>query len=323
MSLVRERPLFCVGCALVLYLMMGLRVGDIRSLTVSEDEPVECPAVDAAVHAGAEPAMTVLQGNMWMLPTRPLLVPFAPSTDRRARLERLVSAIRTCRPAVVILQEVFERSMASVIAEHLPEYRAVTSGHTDITRTMNDSGLLTLTRLPVEDVRFHEFAELPRGSRIFEVMARKGVLAVDVEAGGVPTTILNVHLYGARVPASSSETRSRQLAEVLRLAQGLEARGRRVLVGGDFNIRREELASALPTGWAMSDHGPTYDPAHNPYTARGANKRFNTDDGSARTIDFLLTAPRAGVRLTSEVLSSLVVSDHELLHHVVFAAGEE
>ena len=318
MTLVRERPMLCAGCVLVLYLVMGLRVGNIRSLDVAPDTPVACPAVEGMV----EPAMTVLQGNMWMLPTRPLLVPFVPSTDRKARLERLVAAIRTCRPAVVILQEVFERSMASVIVEHLPEYRAVTSGKTDLTRTMNASGLLTLTRLPVEDVRFHSFAALPRGSRIFEMMAGKGVLAVDVEVDGLPTTILNVHLYGARVPASSAETRSRQLAEVLDMARELEERGRRVLVGGDFNIRREELASALPAGWAMSEHGPTYDPAHNPYTLRGANKRFNTDDATARTIDFLLTAPLAGLRLSSEILHGLVVSDHELLHHVVFATGE-
>ena len=317
MTLVRERPMLCAGCVLALYLMMGLRVGSIRSLDLPEEPDVACPVVED----GLEPALTVLQGNMWMLPARPLLVPFTPSTDRKARLERLVSVIGTCRPAVVILQEVFEQSMASLIAEHLPEYRALTSERSDFTGTLNASGLVTLTRLPVQDVRFHSFGALPRGSRIFEMMARKGVLAVDVETDGLPTTILNVHLYGARVPASSSETRSRQLAEVLGLARELEAQGRRVLVGGDFNIRREELASALPGGWAMSDHGPTYDPGRNPYTGLGANRRFNTDDGAARTIDFLLSAPNAGVTVSSEILHSLVVSDHELLHHVVLAAG--
>lgn len=313
MTLVRERPLFCAGCTLVLYLLLGLHVGGIRSLELPEDAHVECPTGDG----GTGPALTVLQGNMWMLPARPLLVPFTPSTDRKARLERLVHAIQTCRPAVVILQEVFDRSMVNLIARHLPEYQAVTSGKTDFTRTMNASGLLTLTRLPVEDVRFHSFAALPRGSRFYEMMARKGMLAVDVEADGLTTTIFNVHLYGARVPADASATRSSQLGEVLELARALEEEGRRVLVGGDFNIRREQLTTKLPSGWAISEHGPTYDPTRNPYTERGANKHLNLDDRAARTIDFLLAAPHAGLKVSSDVLHAITVSDHELLHHVV------
>lgn len=318
MTLVRERPLFCAGCTLALYLLLALHVSDVRSLDVPADAAVECPTIGD----GAEPALTVLQGNMWMLPVRPLLVPFTPSTDRKERLERLVHAIRTCRPAVVILQEVFERSMVSLIARNLPEYRAVTSGKTDVTRTMNASGLLTLTRLPVEDVRFHSFAALPRGSRVYEMLARKGVLAVDVEADGLAATILNVHLYGARIPAGAGATRSSQLGEVLELARAIEDDGRRVLVGGDFNIRRAELTEELPVGWAISQHGPTYDPAHNPYTERGANKHLNLDDRAPRTIDFLLAAPHAGLELSTDILHAITVSDHELLHHVVSMASE-
>lgn len=315
MTVVRQRPFACVGAVLVLYLILGLRISDVRSLDIPDDLSVECPTVDET----DEPALTVLQGNLWMLPGRPLL-PLSTSADRSARLERLVHAIRTCRPAVVILQEVFERSMTRLIAEHLPEYRAVSSGRTDFTRMMNASGLLTLTRLPVEDVRFHPFASLPEGSRFYEAMARKGVLAVDVDAGGFAATILNVHLYGARIPAETAPgIRRGQLDEVLELARDLERDGRRVLVGGDFNLRREQLASELPDGWRISEHGPTYDPERNPYTDRGPNRHLNRDDLAPRTIDFLLTAPHAGLRLTSEVLSTLVVSDHELLHHVVFA----
>jgi endonuclease/exonuclease/phosphatase family metal-dependent hydrolase len=315
-TFVRQRPFRCLGVALVLYLLVGLRVSGVRSLDIAEDASVDCPAVDA----GADAALTVLQGNLWMLPARPLLAPFAASTDRGARLERLVHAIRTCQPAVVILQEVFDRSMVALIAEHLPDYRAVSSGKTDFTRTMNASGLLTLTRLPVEDVRYRAFSPLPSGSRFYEVMARKGVLAVDVDVGGFAATILNVHLYGARVPADvAPENRRKQLDEVLALAREMEAQGRRVLVGGDFNLPREQLALELPDGWRISQHGPTYDPAQNPYTGQGPNKYLNQDDRAPRTIDFLLTAPGAGLELSSQILTTLVVSDHELLHHVVVA----
>lgn len=318
MTFVRRRPVRVLGAVLVVYLIVGLRVSGVRSLDIRDDQTVDCPTV----HAGDDATLTVLQGNLWMLPARPLLAPFAASTDRGARLERLVHAIRTCRPAVVILQEVFDRSMVGLIAEHLPGYRAVSSGKTDFTRTMNASGLLTLTRLPVEDVRYRAFSPLPHGSRFYEVMARKGVLAVDVDAGGFAATILNVHLYGARVPTDvAPENRRRQLEEVLSMARELEAQGRRVLVGGDFNLPREQLASELPDGWRISQHGPTYDPARNPYTERGPNKYLNREDRVPRTIDFLLTAPGAGVELSSEILTTLVVSDHELLHHVVVAGA--
>lgn len=313
MTLVLRRPLACLGTALVLYLIVGFAVGGVGRLDLPLDEPVTCPTAGA----DDDPALTVLQGNLWMLPSRPLL-PISTSADRVQRLERLIHAIRTCRPAVVLLQEVFERSVATVIAEHLPGYEAVSSGRTDLTRTMNASGLLTLTRLPVEDVRFHPFAALPSGSRLYEVLARKGVLAVDLDVGGRPTTILNVHLHGARIPAeTAAATRRAQLGEVLAVARTLEARGRRVLVGGDFNLPRELLASELPAGWSISEHGPTYEPDRNPYTLEGRNRYLNRDDRAPRTIDFLLTAPRAGVTLSSQILDELLVSDHEFLHHVV------
>jgi hypothetical protein len=101
-----------------------------------------------------------------------------------------------------------------------------------------------------------------------------------------------------------------------------------VLVGGDFNIVRDELAARLPVGWAMSQHGPTYDPSRNPYTVQGANdtegNRQNRRLGQGtKAIDFLLSAPAAGVRVSSRVLDTLVVSDHQFLQHVVWPAALE
>ncbi|MGD2046222.1 MAG: endonuclease/exonuclease/phosphatase family protein [Gemmatimonadota bacterium] len=318
MRLARKRPRLCVACAFFFYVFAGLTVSDVGSLEIPVGEGVSCPAPDPD---GAR-SLTVLQGNLWMLPVRPLLVPYAFSTDREARLGRLVSAVRECRPDVIILQEIFERSVARLIADNLPEYHAVTSGETDFTGTVNTSGLMTLTRLPVGETRFHAFGPLASGSPAYEMIAGKGALAVDLRDGDMDLTILNVHLFGSQYPANAGAERSGQLEEVLDFVARLEREGRRVLIGGDFNIPRDELAARLPGGWAMSQHGATYDPVHNPYTVQGANDtEGNREDRrlgrGTRTIDFLLAPPDAGVTLSSRIMHSLVISDHEFLHHVV------
>jgi len=326
MKIVRHRPRLCTICAAFLYITAGFSCGGIGALEVPLSPPQACvalPVPDAPSEVGGEgTTFSVLQGNLWMLPVRRLLVPYDFSTDREVRLERFIEAVRSCEPEVILLQEIFERSVVSKLEAHLPGYTVLTSGASDLTGTFNASGLVTLTRLPVRNLRYREFSALPPGSRPYELMARKGVLAADVEVDGVTTTILNVHLYGSSFPESAVRTRLDQLAEVLAFVRGLEASDRRVLVGGDFNIARDDLASTLPEGWQVSEHGPTYDPSRNHYTVQGANDTAaNREDRrlgrGAKTIDMLLGAPLSGVELVSSVVDSLLVSDHQLVHHFV------
>jgi len=331
MKIVRHRPRLCSVCVVFLYIAAGFSCGGIGALEVPLSPTEACvalPVPDAPSEVSGEgTTFSVLQGNLWMLPVRRLLVPYDFSTDREARLERFIQAVRSCEPEVILLQEVFERSVVSKLEAHLPGYTVLTSGATDFTGTFNASGLVTLTRLPAGNLRYREFSSLPPGSRPYELMARKGVLAADVEVDGVVTTILNVHLYGSSFPESAVRTRLNQLAEVLAFVRGLEAADRRVLVGGDFNIARDDLASTLPEGWQVSEHGPTYDPSRNHYTVQGANDTAaNREDRrlgrGAKTIDMLLGAPLSGLELVSTVVDSLLVSDHQLVYHLVTMAGQ-
>ncbi len=331
MTIVRHRPRLCTICAVFLYIATGFSCGGIGALEVPSSPPETClalPVLETASDVGeVGTTFSVLQGNLWMLPVRRLLVPYDFSTDREERLARFIQAVRSCEPEVVLLQEVFERSIVSKLEAHLPGYTVLTSGASDFTGTFNASGLVTLTRLPVGNLRYREFSSLPPGSRPYELMARKGVLAVDVEVGGVATTILNVHLYGSNSPESAVRTRLNQLAEVLTFVRDLEAAERRVLVGGDFNIARDDLTSTLPDGWQVSEHGPTYDPSRNHYTVQGANSTAaNHEDRrlgrGAKTIDMLLGAPLSHFELVSTVVDSLLVSDHQLVHHLVTVAGQ-
>jgi endonuclease/exonuclease/phosphatase family metal-dependent hydrolase len=345
--MISRRPRTFLGLGLFLWILVGLTTPDLQSLELDPEETVSCPAPlesgearSAALPGGPErdtgrdrpaagptdaaTAFTVLQGNLWMLPSRPLLVPYAFSADREERLARLVTTVRACRPAVVLLQEVFERSMVELLARHLPEYRVVDSGVTDVTGTINASGLVTLTRLPVADRSFRPFGPLPSGSRTIEWLAQKGVLAVEVESPTFRGTLLNLHLYAFQDPGEAGITES-QLREVVGWAESETAAGRSVLVGGDFNLGKERLADLLPEGWRLSSHGPTYDPARNPYTVRGSNNtpgnhRERREGRGTRTIDFLLTPEGTPARVESRVLDTLLLSDHQFLHHTVVLA---
>lgn len=326
MRLIRSRPRsISVGIGLLAYITVGLAFTDLDAVEVSAEMPCAIPILAARLDdrgRDGEPAgqLTILQGNFWMLPTRPLIVPYAFSTDREERLTRLVALVRACRPAVVTLQEVFDIRILEALAESLPEYVVHTSGITDARGSINTSGLATLTRVPAHPRAFETFEAPPAGAQLFERLGRKGFLAVDVAVPGNHVTVVNTHLYASRDTAEARITRA-QLREVLGFVAREEAGGAKVLLSGDFNIERDVLAREL-AAWAFSAHGPTYDPIRNPYTVQGANDTDpNHQDRSAgrgtRTVDFLMVRPGSAGALTSVVLHEPKLSDHQFLAHVV------
>jgi len=322
MTAIRRRPRLYGVAGLLVYLLVGFTTSDLQSLEVRPAAAVNCPLSAAPENVfGSAGSLTVLQGNTWMLPSKPLLMPRAFSVDRRERLERLVETIRACQPAVVMLQEVFEHSMVRLLADHLPEYDVVVPEASDITGIFNASGLVTLSRLPVVAQSFGEFGSLPQGSSTIETLARKGFLAVRVESPEFSGTLLNLHLYASRDETEIPIT-ERQLREVVRWVDGQIAHDdSELLVAGDFNLTEERLRDLLPPGWGVSRHGPTFEPGRNPYTVQGSNdtaeKHRERRLGVARTIDFMVTPPGTSRRIRSEVLDTLLLSDHHFLHHTV------
>lgn len=331
MTFLLARPKLALFVGLFVYVMAGLTVTDVQSLQLVTGSAPTCPAplISEAGERGARadsqvaPALTLIQGNAWMLPTRPLLLPYTFSTDRKERLETLVDMVRSCRPDVVILQEVFETAVVDLLARRLPDYRVITSGARDPTGTVNYSGLVTLTRLPVRQVRFRGFPPPPLTAKLIERIGRKGLLAVDVAAPGFRGSIVNLHLYASRDPMERLIT-ARQLAEVVAFVAAERRAGRRVLVAGDFNLTAEEMSPMLPPDWRLSRHGPTYDPPRNHYTVEGANDTpGNHEDRrlgrGVKTVDYLVNPDTADLRVRSGVLDHVRLSDHYFLQHVVDA----
>lgn len=331
MTVIFRRPRLMAVMGLSTYLLAGLTVSDVQSVEVAPQTPGHCTAPLLAATpsdrgtAGGAAELTVLQGNAWMLPVRPLLLPYAFSTDRAERLGRLVGMIRACRPDVVTLQEVFETGMVHALAKALPGYRVFTSGETDLTRTVNASGLVTLTRLPGGGAAFHPFHALPADAKPIERLGRKGFLAVDVDADGRRVSVVNLHLYAAR-EADDRGLAEAQLRQVVDFTRAGANAGRPVVLAGDFNLGRSEIQATVPAGWALSDHGPTYDPPGNPYTVQGANATSgNLDDRrlgrGVRTIDFLVNALPSALQVRSDVLTGVPLSDHWFLEHRIRLQG--
>ena len=304
------------------YVLTALTFTDLDAVEVSAEAPWSCPEpLRRQGDGNAGPGLTLLQGNLWMLPGRPLLLPYDFSTDRELRLERLVLLVRTCEPAVVALQEVFDVSVLEALTEALPGYRAHASGITEAIGSVNRSGLVTLTRVPAHPRAFRGFRGLPGDAKLIERLGKKGFLVTDVSVPGHHVTIVNTHLYASR-DSTEAGIAMAQLEEILDFVAAERTDGRTVLLAGDFNLERPDLSALTGDGWTLSSHGPTYDPALNPYTVQGANDtagnhRLRATGSGRRTIDFAAARLAPDEWLASEVLGQPLLSDHQFLAHAL------
>lgn len=310
-----RRPRLASCGAVLLYLVVALGFtpfGGAHRVEAAASCPAELLGAD-------EGTLTVLQGNLWMLPYRPLLIPRSFATDRRSRMERFVALVGACRPDVIALQEVFESSVVRSLDRALPDYRVHTSGARDALGSVNRSGLVTLTRVPARAGSHHPFGALPAEARLIERLGRKGFLVTEVAARGIHLTLVNTHLFSAQSAAEEVWSFA-QLAELEAFVRGARDEGRTVAVVGDFNLEPAQIAPRLGAQWRISDTGPTYDPVLNPYTGQGANHAEAHADprvaaSGRRTIDLLALSSPLDVELHSGVLERPFLSDHQFVAH--------
>ena len=82
------------------------------------------------------------------------------------------------------------------------------------------------------------------------------------------------------------------------------------------------MKRSLPEGWAIAQHGPTFNATVNPYTVQGSNNtpirhREKAEGTGIRAIDLLVSPPSADVGVTSRVLNTVFLSDHQFIQHTV------
>lgn len=262
-------------------------------------------------------------------------------------LAGIAAALRGLESDAVLLQEVAEPSFVTWGRNVLAGVRAALDGHAvafaaDIqtrfvpgrlgVRVGNATFSRILPRGPLELIRLP--LEPTRLAGIFRKDYRMHVLRLAGEDGG-QWVIVNIHLSAFDTP--EHRVREAQLRAVLDFAEAEYARGARVVVGGDWNLRllpvdfphrteerfqfwiRDLPAGATPEGWtwATDPRVPTVRTAHQPYVP-GENR--------ALIVDGFLVSPNVQVEEVETRDLGFAHSDHQPVTarlRAVAAAGEE
>lgn len=247
--------------------------------------------------AASDSVLTILNGNLWMLPG-------GLSTEKEARLEQFIAYARQLMPHVITLQEIWTTDLVAYLTVRFPEFRVVASGATGL---VNQAGLVTLTRVPSDSSAFAAFA-VAEDASLVEKQARKGYLTLRMKTPVFNTCIVNTHLYAPTRPEEQA-----LVAEQFNALKNLETSNYTFIVG-DLNLPQRAF-ERLNASFFLTEEDTLYtvDPA-NKYRSRGANA-LNSKRVDRYKIDRLLM-PQAHAEhftLKSMLIREPVVSDHYLL----------
>lgn len=153
-------------------------------------------------------------------------------------------------------------------------------------------GLMTLSRLPIRDVRFERFAFRGDPERLAsgEFLGGKGFQTVRIEADHGPLTVVNTHLharYRRERPRLNAAVRVAQLLQLLRRLAETEGS---VVIGGDFNCADGDLEYEVFRG--LSGAFELGGGGRHPTLSR-ANYYKRHRSGADKRIDFLFVRPAA------------------------------
>jgi len=178
----------------------------------------------------ASATIKVLSANLLLFPA-----PFF--FNQEMRIEEFAKCVRTLKPDIILLQEVWDnKSLAQLIAA-LPEYYSIYSPGIGY----NYSGLLTLSRFAPETGRIRRYAMSLRHS-LEELIAQKSMLHLELATGSRTLHLLNTHLYSA-APDKRYRPNLEQFSLLTKAVGNITGR---VIVGGDMNLRPEEIETLLP-----------------------------------------------------------------------------
>lgn len=222
--------------------------------------------------------------NFWGLPW-----PF--SVHKHRRLGDLIAFIQQQNLDVIALQEVWMNWDVNKIKKSLPDYH-VFEKH-DI--GFNPSGLVTLSRFPLEDGLY-----VPFDNTIFhlEFPAQKGIYRTVADINGKKIFLLNTHVYYS--PKTYKTKNQKKHLDQLIAALDTEP----TLLFGDFNVHYNELELPPHFHLISNPHELTYDK-----TTYYATKRFNRINGQSRTPDMIFANFDAKI-VSTAVIKKPLLSDH-------------
>jgi hypothetical protein len=211
--------------------------------------------------------MKLLTWNVAMLPRW-----FGGNRENAARCEEIAAAIREIAPDVVVLQEVFDRSICKRLSAALsPSFSAIIASRGG-GWPFAPSGLFLATNRPILQDAFEPFPDVDRWTT--DWFARKGVLGAEIEGCG---WIFATHLQAGT--GARHGIRGFRARQVVTLCRFITQRAESWALGGDFNLIAEidgvpteewrSFENTLPSvdGWRAvhpNDPGFTWDGLRNP-----------------------------------------------------------
>jgi len=104
-------------------------------------------------------------------------------------------------------------------------------------RWMFGSGLLVLSRLPIDEVRFHRFSLRAGASERIEWLGGKGCAELVLRTPAGPVALLDTHLHAGTAREGELGARALRIAQIVELAGRVRVRTEPVLVLGDLNCQ--------------------------------------------------------------------------------------
>lgn len=145
--------------------------------------------------------------------------------------------------SIILLQECFCEAYDS-LEKHYPDYH-ICRGNLKGFNLMN-SGLVTLSKLPIIDVKFYQYKSYNPFS--FDMFSEKGFLSVLIDIGGEDNKryirVINTHLQSSDFQRYDKNALS-QMKELLEYLKELRDSGVEYIVGGDFNVDIRDIKGEL------------------------------------------------------------------------------
>jgi endonuclease/exonuclease/phosphatase family metal-dependent hydrolase len=230
--------------------------------------------------------MRIATLNAWGLPK-----PFA--DDVSTRIREIGRRLAGLELDAIAFQEVWtdrsqERLLGAGAAAGLVHAWHAPSG-------LRGSGLLALSRFPIEGVRFEPY-DLRGVPSLGDFYGGKGFAELRLATPSGPLTLVDTHLLARYTNDAPHEYRAQRVGQIVELASGLVEVHTPLLVAGDFNLDRthEEYAVLLGLTGAH-DSAAEFDP-HVPTVYRGNPYRARSSKPDRR-VDYLLARPGTGAGL--------------------------
>jgi endonuclease/exonuclease/phosphatase family metal-dependent hydrolase len=179
--------------------------------------------------------------NVWALPT-----PFAQQVS--ARMREIGDLLAPLDLDVIAFQEVWTANARDDLIAGGRKAGLVHIWHTDT--SFGGSGLMVLSRLPIEHIRFERFALRGRPEQFAQgdFYGGKGFVQVRLKTPAGPMTLINTHLQARYSKSVPHEYRALRTGQIVQLAiNAMELEGP-IFATGDFNFSDDDAGHQVLTG---------------------------------------------------------------------------